>query len=244
MALIDEDVPALWEANMAESSLKAADLAATRLLGAATTAVTAYGTRSWEKGSGMRFDPAPAYLFYVELAGIIVGAFSECSGLSVKRDVETVKEGGVNDYVHKLPGRMTYSNITLKRGLTISRQLWSWMKHGQYGTKVRRINFSIIQGAPGHNAVTAFANVVSQQSVGAGDSYDAFLTAMGGGFGKIKHWNIEDAYPVQWKVSDLDTTSEKLAIETLEITHHGLSLDYEVLTPMSLTAGAAGLIMG
>ena len=37
MALIDEDVPALWEADMAESSLRAADLAATRLLGAATT---------------------------------------------------------------------------------------------------------------------------------------------------------------------------------------------------------------
>ena len=243
MALIDEDVPPLWEANMAESALKAADLAATRMLGAATSAVTAYGTRSWEKGSGMRFDPAPAYLFYVELAGIIVGAFSECSGLSVKRDVETVKEGGVNDYVHKLPGRMEYSNITLKRGLTISRQLWSWMKHGQYNTKVRRINFSIIQGAPGHNVVTMFGNLVTNQSIGTDqDSYDKFVTAMGGGFGKIKHWNVENAYPVQWKASDLDTMSEKLVIETLEIAHHGLSLDYEVLTPMSMTAGASGLI--
>lgn len=243
MALIDENVPALWEADMAESGFRAANLAATRIVGAATSAVTAYGIRSWEKGSGMRFDPAPAYLFYVELAGIIVGAFSECGGLSIKRATETVKEGGVNNYVHKLPGRIEFSNITLKRGLTISRQLWSWMKHGQYNTQVRRINFSIIQGAPGHNAVTAFANVVSGNSVGANEDYDEFLTAMGGGFGKIKHWNIEDAYPVQWKVSDLNTMSEKLAIETLEIAHHGLSLDYEILTPMSMTAGASGLIL-
>ncbi|MBN2393296.1 MAG: phage tail protein [Anaerolineae bacterium] len=242
MALIDEDVPALWEANLAESGLKTADLAASRLAGAAASAVTAYGTRSWEKGSGMRFDPAPAYLFYVELSGIIVGAFSECSGLSLKRGTETVKEGGVNNFVHKLPGRMEFSNITLKRGLTVSRQLWSWMTHGRYNTKVRRINFSIIQGAPGHNLVTAFANAVSGNMLGEGESYDQFITAMGGGFGKIKHWDIEDAYPVEWKVSDLDTTSEKVAIETLEIAHHGLSLSYEVLTPMSITAGAANLL--
>jgi hypothetical protein len=33
-----------------------------------------------------------------------------------------------------------------------------------------------------------------------------------------------------------------VVIETLEVAHHGLSLSYEVGTPMSLVAGASDLV--
>jgi phage tail-like protein len=39
---------------------------------------------------------------------------------------EEIREGGVNDYVHKLPKITKYPNITLKRGLTDSDVLWKW----------------------------------------------------------------------------------------------------------------------
>ena len=72
---------------------------------------------------------------------------------------------------------------------------------------------------------------------------DAFYTVAGQGFGKVKHWNVENAYPVSWKLGDLKTSSSDAAIETLEIAHHGLSLSHvDALTPMSLTAGASDLI--
>ncbi|MGD8791446.1 MAG: phage tail protein, partial [Anaerolineae bacterium] len=169
---------------------------ATQAAGGATTAAMAYGVRTLEKASGLRFDPAPAYLFYVELSGVLVGLFTGCSGLSLTRDVETVEEGGVNDRVHKLPGRVTFSNITLKRGLSISRGLWDWFQQGRYEFDVRRINFSIIQGAPGHNLATAIGQA-------AGMSSDDAFMGLSRGFGKVKHWDVEDAYPVRWEISDL-----------------------------------------
>lgn len=235
MSLIDKTVSSLTVASLSESGLKKAELAATRAAGAATTAAMSMGIRTLQESSGMRFDPAPAYLFFVELSGVFVGLFTECSGIEVERDTETVKEGGVNNYVHKLPGRLSFSNLTLKRGLSLSRSLWDWMMQGRYNSKVRRINFSIIQGAPSHNLATLAAGATGFDS---GD----FFTVMGQGFGKVKHWDVENAYPVKWKTSDLDASSKKTSIETLEIAHHGISLSYEVLTPMSLLGGAGDLM--
>ncbi len=235
MPLIDKTVSSLTVANLAESGLKLAEAAATRAAGAATTAAISMGLRTLQEASGMRFDPAPAYLFFVELSGVFVALFTECSGLEVTRAVEAVQEGGVNNYVHKLPGRLEFKNITLKRGLSLSRGLWDWMMQGRYDSRVRRINFSIIQGAPSHNIATLGASA-------AGYEDSSFLTVMGQGFGKVKHWDVENAYPVKWEMSNLDASSKKAAIETLEIAHHGMTLSYEVLTPMSLTGGAGDLM--
>jgi phage tail-like protein len=67
---------------------------------------------------GLRFDPYGAYNFLVEIDGIIVAGFTDVSGLSINTEVETIQEGGVNDYEHKLPKGSKYTDITLKRGLT------------------------------------------------------------------------------------------------------------------------------
>jgi phage tail-like protein len=210
---------------------------ATRATGAVTTAAVAYGIRTLEKALGLRFDPAPTYLFYVELSGVIVGLFTECGGLKVERKTDDVVEGGVNNYVHQLPGRVEQSKITLKRGLSISRALWDWMQQGRYDFQVKRINFSIIQGAPGHNLATAIAG-----AAGMGTDNPAF-SALSKGFGKVKHWDVEDAFPTKWEISNLSaSTGTTVVIETMEIVHHGLTLSYEVGTPMSLVAGAADLI--
>lgn len=95
---------------------------------------------------GLRFDPAPAYKFYVELTGVIVGEFLQCGGLSMQREVFEYAEGGVNDYVHQLPGRNRYGRITLKHGITYSRELWRWYRTGLYDGNVLRVNMSIILG--------------------------------------------------------------------------------------------------
>jgi len=56
----------------------------------------------------------------------IVGGFSECSGLEMTMQVEEYKEGGNNSRVLKFPGRITWSNITLKKGIGTSTALWDW----------------------------------------------------------------------------------------------------------------------
>lgn len=94
-------------------------------------------TRVWK-------DPAVAFKFHVEIAGVIEASFTECSGLGMEREVYTYEEGGVNDYVHKLPGRTKYTNVVLKRGMTNSSELWAWYQRGLHDGKVSLRNISII----------------------------------------------------------------------------------------------------
>lgn len=90
-----------------------------------------------------RVDPVAGLRFGVEIEGIVVGWFIECSGLSIEREVHPYKEGGLGAYVHQLPGRVKSADITLKRGIA-DRALWQWFRKGLYDLKVERHNVSII----------------------------------------------------------------------------------------------------
>lgn len=52
--------------------------------------------------------------------------FQEVSGLSVSVDTETYNEGGENRFVHRLPGRTSYTDLTLKRGMTLVSGITAW----------------------------------------------------------------------------------------------------------------------
>ncbi len=87
-------------------------------------------------------DPYGAFNFKVEIDGIIVGGFSEVSGLRIETEVYTVKEGGLNFFEHKLPKSTKFSDITFKRGIT------DWVLYDWYleviGGTIKRKNGSII----------------------------------------------------------------------------------------------------
>lgn len=89
-------------------------------------------------------DPLPVYRFYVEIENVIEGAFVECSGLNVERELIKHPEGGVNDHEHMLAGRTKYPNLVLKRGITNSDALWKWYQDGLHDGIVRRENLSIL----------------------------------------------------------------------------------------------------
>ncbi|MCX6581404.1 MAG: phage tail protein [Candidatus Aminicenantes bacterium] len=92
--------------------------------------------------AGKRNDPYVSFLFQVEIQGLIVGGFSEVSGLQVETETHDFREGGVNDYMHKLPKGSKQSNITLKRGFTDSDVLWKWHQdvvNGKFKRKSGRI---------------------------------------------------------------------------------------------------------
>jgi phage tail-like protein len=71
-------------------------------------------------------DPYKAFRFAVEINGTRVGGFSEVTGLEVRTEVDEHREGGVNDYVHKIAKETRYPNLTLKRGITDKTDLWDW----------------------------------------------------------------------------------------------------------------------
>ncbi|MEV0803179.1 phage tail protein [Kribbella sp. NPDC050281] len=93
--------------------------------------------------TGQRVDPYRSFNFLVELDGIAQASFTECSGLGSTTEVIENREGGDNTTVRKLPGKTTYTDITLKWGATTSMELWEWRLQIVQGLVVRK-NGSIV----------------------------------------------------------------------------------------------------
>lgn len=88
--------------------------------------------------------PKLAAFFRIEVKNLIVGGFSECTGLQVETEVEEHREGGLNEYSHKLPKGSKYGTITLKRGFVNSDELWTWNQNVVDGVSNQRKDISII----------------------------------------------------------------------------------------------------
>jgi phage tail-like protein len=91
-----------------------------------------------------RRDPYRAFNFQLEIDGIPLGAFSECSGLTSDGDAVDYREGTDRQpNVRKLVGPRKFTNITLKRGMTQDKSLWEWYRNIHNGVADRR-NVTII----------------------------------------------------------------------------------------------------
>lgn len=93
--------------------------------------------------TGARLDPYMNYNFLVEIDGVTQAGFQEVSGLDATTDPVEYREGGENTTVRKLPGKTTYSDISLKWGLTDSDEMWKWREDVIKG-RIERKNGSII----------------------------------------------------------------------------------------------------
>jgi phage tail-like protein len=92
---------------------------------------------------GIFIDPYRSYMFKLEIMGVTEGHFTECSGFDVSVHPIRYREGGDHEVVHAIPGRVEYGDVTLKYGLTESRQLWDWFVGAVQG-RVERKNVSIV----------------------------------------------------------------------------------------------------
>ncbi|KAF4410878.1 MULTISPECIES: phage tail protein [Streptomyces] len=63
-------------------------------------------------------DPGSSVFFTLTIDGEDLGAFNGCEGLGSTVEIEERQAGGQNDFVWKLPTRITYSSIRLTRPLT------------------------------------------------------------------------------------------------------------------------------
>jgi phage tail-like protein len=103
--------------------------------------------------TGSRNDPFAAFNFRVEIEGVTVAGFSECSGLSTESDVIEYREGKEGLTNRKLPGLDKYSNISLKRGYTLSTELWTWRKQTIDGKTQRRSGSIVLRDEAGNDAM-------------------------------------------------------------------------------------------
>jgi phage tail-like protein len=80
-------------------------------------------------------DALSGYNFSIEIDSVTIAQFREVSGLSA--EITTIEHRENNPkglpVLKKLPGSRKYGDITLKRGRTDSKDLWTWIKKVQDG---------------------------------------------------------------------------------------------------------------
>lgn len=96
------------------------------------------------------FDKLPLVSFHFQLKfedDVVAGYFTECAGIGSEHEVvehKVVNAEGLQ-VVMKIPGRLTWGDITLKRGVTTSMDIWNWRKEVEDGNvETARRNGSII----------------------------------------------------------------------------------------------------
>ena len=75
-----------------------------------------------------REDPLINFNFGLECEGRMAGYFTSVSGIGSESEVvehKVVDEKG-NEITRKIPGRLLWLDITLKRGITSNLEIWQW----------------------------------------------------------------------------------------------------------------------
>ena len=85
-------------------------------------------------------DPLRGFRFVIEIDGIASGGFVRVKGLSRELRHESYREGGVNEYEHKLVTHVTYPVVVLERGLALD-DLWKWAQAAADGDVTRKTVF-------------------------------------------------------------------------------------------------------
>ena len=94
-----------------------------------------------------REDPLVGFNFAIDVGGRIKGYFTEVSGLGSEHEIvehRVVNEKG-HEVILKVPGRLKWGDIVLKRGITSNLDLWNWRKQVEDGgVDKARANGSIV----------------------------------------------------------------------------------------------------
>lgn len=117
-------------------------------------------------------DPATGSRFQVTVDGIDLGSFTACEGLGAEYEVVEYEEGGQNAYVHRLPGRLKYTNIRLTRPVDeSSARLAEWFSGLQ--RSVSRHTASITAYGVDHEEIASWNLVDVYPARWAGPSFSA-----------------------------------------------------------------------
>lgn len=137
-------------------------------------------------------DPEGNFIFALEIEGIEVAQFKECSGLKSVTEVFELVEGGQNHRVHKLPGQSRWDNIRLRYGTTHDLTLLAWRNEilqDQFGNR--------------RNGSVVMKTLAMEE---------------------VRRFEFVQAWPVSWEGPSFVADAAELAIETLELAHHGVHI--------------------
>jgi phage tail-like protein len=94
-----------------------------------------------------RHDPLVGFHYAIEIQGVVTGYFTECGGIGSEHEVidhKIVDDKG-RERIQKIPGRLKWENISLKRGITDNMDIWDWREQVVQGNvEEARHNGSIV----------------------------------------------------------------------------------------------------
>lgn len=145
------------------------------------------------------YYPPTGFHFKVEFQGVSgmdndrEQRFQDVGGLSFDMETEDFTEGGENRFVYKLPKRIKYPNLVLKRGLLTNSALIQWI----------------------NNAMSTFFTVAVYDFQPA----DILISLLDESDNQIAVWQVIQAYPVKWNVSNFNSNENAIAVETIELAY-------------------------
>jgi phage tail-like protein len=148
----------------------------------------------------MAYYPPCGFHFRVSFSGVSgMGVddqqrFQDVSGLSFEIETESFVEGGENRFEYKLPKRVKYPNLVLKRGMITNKVLTDWINSAKTG-------FFFASPVPFFQPA------------------DILVTLMDEAGNPVAVWNVVQAYPVKWAMSDLSANGNNVVVETIELAY-------------------------
>jgi phage tail-like protein len=101
-------------------------------------------------------DPVIGFSFSLDVQGTLQGYFTEIGGLGSETEIveHKVVDPQGRDLIQKIPGRLKFTDVTLKRGVTSLKDIWDWRKMVEDGNIVgARKNATITMYDQSLNAV-------------------------------------------------------------------------------------------
>lgn len=136
--------------------------------------------------------PPPAFHFKVtfSLDGKTVDcSFQDVSGITVTRETSDVAQGGDNSGTVILPGKLSSSNLVLKRGIApLDSPLTKWCK-------------------------TVFDQFLAKPI----KPCDLWVHLLNGDLAPVRSWSFVRAYPIKWSVDPFNSMKNDVAIESIEL---------------------------
>ncbi len=139
-------------------------------------------------------DPLLGFQFKLTLEGKIAGYFTEVSGVGSEHEIvehSVVNESGV-EMVMKIPGRLKWQDVTLKRGITTNMEIWEWREECVKG-KVEDARTNATIAMLGRDGAT-------EQAI----------------------WHFKNAWPSKVSGPTLKADANEIAIEEVSIVHEGM----------------------
>lgn len=142
--------------------------------------------------------PLPKFFFTVT-AGDLEGAFTEVSGLDFETEPLEYRSGDMAQFSKiKFAGMQNYSNITMKRGTFKGiDSFYRW-----WNSAVKSADKSIYQRL----LTITLKNESGEDSV---------------------VWTATNAWPIKVQSTDLKADGNEIAIESLELVHEGLTMEFK-----------------